>query len=1063
MSGFKINRVKILAAAVLVAMSWIFSGTANAQSFGKNKVQYRNFKWKFIQSRHFDVYYYENGKELAEFTADVAESSYVALQKDMRYKIRKRIPILIYNSHNDFEQTNVTPYMLEESVYGFTEIFKDRVVIPYQGNYSEFRHTIHHELTHAVMFQMLYGEAVGSMLTSMARFQLPLWMTEGLAEYESIGWDADSDMYMRDATINGSVPPISMMYGGYMVYKGGQSILNYIAEKYGGPKIGEILGKIRVNRSVEKGLKLAIGLDIDELSERWHKHLRKTYWPDIQDRDEPEDFAKRLTDHEKQRTFLNNSPALSPKGDKLVYLSSRSDYIDIYLMNVIDGKDLGRVVQGERSNLFEELHWLRPGMGWSPDGKRIVFSAKAGPEDALYILDLDTREIHKSYTLGLDGIYSPKWSPLGDKIAFMGMKGNKSDIYTLRLEDEKLEKITDDVFSDLDPVWSPDGKEIAFVSDRGDYLGAPDTAFQIQHYDYDRLDLYTVKIKNGRITRHTFDRAKATSPAYSPDGSRIAYISDKFGISNIFILNKQSGESYPITNVLTGVSQISWSRDGSRLVFSSFFNSGYDLYLMNNPLDIEPGSVVLEKTELYQRREGEYNLAAQTGPEDSTLTGEAKPGLEGSASYKHFVFGQEFRKGRLDTEKKEKEEFLERSVYKDENGDYKSRKYKLRFTPDLITGSAGYSQYFGLQGTSMIALSDILGNHQINIYTDVFYSIKNSNFQVSYFYLPRQTDIGAGIFHYSYLFYTYFTDGQFWYPGYYRDRIYGLSLFLSRPFDRFRRVDFGITGMGIDRDYGEFDPYGFYYGYYTGEYMQDLGNIYRRRLMMVNLGYNTDTVIWGMTGPVNGSRSSFSLSYSPLVSKNNGLEFWTLRGDYRKYFRIKRDYSFVVRMAGGVSDGRNPQRFLLGGMMGWINYQYNDNAYDYAGVDNFYFSSFVTPLRGYPYYEMIGSRFFLTNLEFRFPLIHYLILGWPIPLGFQNIRGSMFLDIGSAWDNDRSWKPFTGGESAIPRLNDLGAGYGFGVRMNLGFFLLKYDIAWKTDFNKTEGKPMHYFTMGAEF
>ena len=221
-----------------------------AQSFGKNKVQYQDFDWKYVQSKYFDVYYYGEEEALAVFVADVAESSYVTLKKDIGYQILQRIPILVYNGHNDFEQTNVTYSMIEESVGGFTEIFKDRIVLPFQGNYEEFRHVIHHELTHAVMFQMLYGKGVGTMVSGMIRFQVPLWLAEGLAEYESLGWDTDSDMFMRDATLNGYVPPIQQMYG-FMVYKGGQSVLHYIAEKYGSPKIGEILAKIRLHHGFQ--------------------------------------------------------------------------------------------------------------------------------------------------------------------------------------------------------------------------------------------------------------------------------------------------------------------------------------------------------------------------------------------------------------------------------------------------------------------------------------------------------------------------------------------------------------------------------------------------------------------------------------------------------------------------------------------------------------------------------------------------------------------------------------------------------------------------------------------
>lgn len=1036
--------------AVLLAC---LPGSASPQEFGKNKVQYRDFNWQYVQSRHFDVYYYSDGKGLAEFVADVAESSYVAMRKDMQFDILDRIPILVYNSHNDFEQTNVTYYMIEESVGGFTEVFKDRVVLPFQGNYEEFRHVIHHELTHAVMFQMLYGRSMGNAVTQMARFQVPLWVAEGLAEYESLGWDTESDMFIRDAVINGYLPDIDQLYG-FLVYKGGQSVLNYLADKYGGPKIGEVLGKMRVHRNAEQALKKGIGLDTAELSKRWHKYLKKYYWPDIENRDDPSDIAKKVTDHEKENAFLNNSPALSPLGDKMAYLSNRSDFIDVYVMNVMDSPKKEKIIKGERSDLFEELHWLRPGMDWDPEGKKVVLATKAGGQDAIHIVDVETKTLANSYKINLDGLFSPTWSPDGSTIAFMGMKGKQSDIYTLDLESEKREKLTDDIFSDMEPKWSPEGTEIVFVSDRGSYTDRPDSLLRIQTHPYHQTDVYILHVESGEIERITDDEFSQKSPVFSPDGRKIAFLSDSNGINNIFIFDRDTGKQYAITNLLTGASQISWSRNGSRMAFSTFFNGGYDIYLLTNPLDIKPGSVVLHNTRFREEkkhgREQEEPLFRQAADENK------------ETNYSNYVFGEDFKKGQIDQQEKIKSRFLDTSQYKNDQGGYKSRRYKIRFTPDIITGAAGYSQFFGLQGTSMIALSDILGNHQINIYTDLFYNIKNSNFQFAYYYLPKRTDIGVAVFHYSYLYYTYFSDGTYLYPGYFRDRNYGASIYMSRPFNRYRRIDLGITGLGIDRDYGEYDPYGYYYGY-SDDLMRDIGNLYRRRILIFNLGYSTDTVVWGLTGPVNGERSNITMSYSPMISKQYGLDFWTVRGDWRNYLRITKDFSLAYRFAGGASFGKNPQRFLLGGMLGWVNYQYNEIENVFAGEDLFYFSTFETPMRGYPFYEMIGTRFMLANLEFRFPLIRYLVFGWPLPIGFQNIRGALFLDMGSAWYNDRAWKPFDSAGNGFFKTLDMRAGWGFGLRFNLGFLLLKWDVAWPTDFTYAGGKAIHYFTLTSEF
>jgi Tol biopolymer transport system component len=783
------------------------------------------------------------------------------------------------------------------------------------------------------------------------------------------------------------------------------------------------------------------------LSKRWHKFLHQSSWPDIQGRNEPGDIARRMTDHEKNEYFLNTSPALSPKGDKLAYLSDQSGFIDIYLMSTLDGKNLGKLVHGERSDLFEEMHWTRPGMKWSPDGEKLVFAAKAGGKDALYILDVQNKTVVSSFKFDLDGVFSPDWSPDGGRIVFMGIQNGQSDLYELRISDGFLTKLTDDIFSDMDPVYSPSGDEVAFISDRNGYLDRQPEDFRMQNYDYRQIDLYTLNIQTKQLHRWTSDSAREESPSYSPDGKKIAFVSDQSGINNIYICDTASDSIYAITNLVSGVTHLSWSREGSRLAFSSFDNGGYDIYLMTNPLDIKSGSVQPKKTMFIQ--EPKSVIASVESLQ------EEKPSI--GLDYRNYIFDERFRKGEWNPNKKEKSAFLDSTEYKNLNGEYKTHKYKLRFNPDLVTGGAGYSQFWGLEGSSWIRFSDVLGNHQIDLYTDLFYNLKNSNFQLAYSYLPMRVNVGFSIFHFSYQFYTYFADQQNLYFGYIRDRNYGASLFLSRPFDRYRRLDFGITAMGISRDLVALDE--LYYYYYYEYVPRDVANLSQKRILMLNAGYTTDTAIFGMTGPMSEGRSNFYIYYSPKISDRYGLDFWTFRGDMRKYFMIRRNYAFALRLAGGISGGGYPQRFLLGGMSNWINYRISD--FDIS-ENYFYFSTVETPLRGTLYYELIGTRFLLTNIEFRFPLIQYLIMGWPLPFGFQNIRGVLFLDMGSAWDSDKAWKPFTSG-NFIPKLNDLKGGFGFGVRMNLGYFILRYDFAKATNFSWVSKTPVHYFSIGAEF
>jgi len=1021
---------------LFIVLILIFPQLLSAQYFGKNKVQYENFHWQFLQSEHFDIYFTDGGENIAEFAAEVAEASYLELSKDLRFELVDRIMILVHNSHNDFEQTNVDLNPAEESVGGFTEFFKNRVVVPFDGEWEKFRHVIHHELTHAVMLQMVYGAGVQSIITGMARLRMPLWLIEGLAEYESRGWDTESDMFIRDATLNGYLPPVDYLYG-FMAYKGGQSLLYYLSEKYGGEKIGELLGKVKVTKSMKRGLKQAIGVDTEELTKKWHMHLKREYWPDIADRKEPEEIAKRLTDHTKWKNFVNSGPALSPKGDKIAFLSDKSGYFDIYLMSAIDGKIISKLVSGQQTANLEELHWLRAGISWSPNSKYIVFAAKSGSEDALHIVNVRKKKIVNDYKFGLDGIFTPSWSPNGENIAFMGIQNGKGDIYSYNIKTKELKQITNDVYTDIQPQWSPDGKTIAFVSDRGDNYGDDVTTKNVKIYEKDfyQKDVYFIDVETSEMRRVTNTQALEASPVFSPDGKYLAYTSDESGIYNIYLYNLKSGMNYPITNVLTGIFNLSWHGDNKKLAFTSFYSAGYDIYLLRNPLKITPGKVKLQETNFITKNPETRRFKRPTLAHRANIN--KSPKIKENA-FNNFVFDDNFKKGNIVKEEPEKDVFLDSTKFKSLTGDYKVSKYRIKFSPDIIQGQAGYSQFFGVQGMTQIALSDVLGNHRINIYTNLFYDLKNSNYLLSYFYLPHQTDYGFGAFHYSYYFYL---GG---YVGWARDRNYGANLFVSHPFSKYKRVKGALNWIGIERDFIQ------------SSYFQPMTT----NLLIADVSLINDTVLWGITGPVNGNRYSVDFRYSPGLG-NNGIDFTTLKMDYRKYFKIGKDYNFVFRLTGGLSEGKHPQQFFLGGTSGWLNYRTN-NGLRVANLEDIYFSTFELPLRGANYYERVGNRFALNNLEFRFPLIKYFILGWPLPIGFQNIRGAMFTDIGAAWYDDKfRGLDATGG--GTPALKDLFFGYGFGARMNLGFLLLRFDVAWASDLaNYTDG-PFYYISLGPEF
>ncbi|SVD14543.1 uncharacterized protein METZ01_LOCUS367397, partial [marine metagenome] len=255
-----------------ILLTLIFICTAFGQSFGKNKVQYQSFDWSYIQTSHFDIYFYGDNQDLAEFTSKVSEDAYAQISTHLSWDLRKRVSILVYNSHNEFQQTNVIGTYMSEGIGGVTELFKNRIVFPFDGNFEQFRHVIHHELVHAMLNDMVYGGTAQNMMASRTKVRIPLWSNEGLAEFLSSNWDTKADMVLRDIAVHERMPTINEL-NYFMAYKGGQSLWRFIAGKYGREKVGEVFRSMKKAQSAEKGYQLALGMKWKELSDQWHKYL----------------------------------------------------------------------------------------------------------------------------------------------------------------------------------------------------------------------------------------------------------------------------------------------------------------------------------------------------------------------------------------------------------------------------------------------------------------------------------------------------------------------------------------------------------------------------------------------------------------------------------------------------------------------------------------------------------------------------------------------------------------------------------------------------------------------
>ena len=1054
---------------VLILIILFFSTLLNAQTFGQNKVQYRDFDWSFIQTPHFDIYYYGGQKDLAEFAAEVSEESYEQISIHLRWTLKNRVSIMVYNSHNEFQQTNVVGAYMREGVGGVTELFKNRVVFPFEGNYEQFRHVIHHELVHAMINDMVYGGRMQNVVSSRARIRVPIWANEGLAEYLSSNWDTKADMVMRDIAIHERIPSVKEL-NYFMAYKGGQSVWRFVSRKYGREKIGDIFRTMKRTQNAQKGFEISLGMNYEDLTKQWHKYLKKEYWPDVKDRDPIEDISEKLTDHKKSRNFYNVSPALSPDGTMVATLSDQNGYFDILILDAMTGKKIKRLIKGNRSVDFEELKWLQPGLSWSPDNKKIVVAAKAGKSDVLHVIDIKTKKA-KKYRIDLDGIFSAVWSPNGKEIAFVGQSGESSDIYIFDLEMESTRKITDDVFSDSYPCWNSDGTKIVFVSDRGDFTSGEFDGYMYNH-DYSQTDIYIVNVDNRDIYRVTDTEHNESYPIWANTEDIIFYTSDFNGVWNLFAdpIHMSSDpakktvdlEPYAITNVLTGLQQPTLSKDDNTMIFAGYSGIGWDLYSITKPLQLQKQSVAPTQFFLNKGKDTESITDLRRHKSNINFN------KEESGAYSNWIFARGYENYNTSFNSNSEPDSVLSIDSTKVDGHYISKAYKTRFTLDIVSGNLQVSNVFGASGMTYFSFSDILGDHQIAFGTEMVLTLENSDYFFQYGYLKNKLD---------YYFIAFQNVNFFGVTPYQLGRLrhYGFQTFISAPFSRFQRIDFGTSWHTINysilqETINEFGQY---------EYTAVSSTNYSTVLPRVSWIF--DNTAFGITGPIDGFRKNTTITVNPDYrngSFNN--TFQTFKSDLRKYWRIGRDYTIALRGFFGRSIGPGRQNFFLGGVPyllaggGETNGKPDNSNFREVVLDadnaslitDIYFTEYAWPLRGARFSERFGYATSLFNLEVRFPFINYLALGFPLKMIFGNIRGHAFMDIGAAWESmdefdSKEW-PERYGSNVAGDYTPWVVTSGLGTKINLGYFLLKIEMAW--DRNQSGySKPQWYFSLGPDW
>jgi hypothetical protein len=997
----------VIASTFLLA---IWALPTQAQYFGRNKPKYENYDFKVVQTPHFEIYQYLDNPELLEELANQAEHWYLLHQAVLADTFSHKNPLLIYNDHPDFQQTNAIMGEIGVGTGGVTEGLKNRVILPIAMSNAQTKHVLGHELVHAFQYHIvLEGDS-----TSMRNLaNLPLWMIEGLAEYLSIGRvDANTSLWMRDAVINDKVPRIKDLYNPeYFPYRWGQAFWAFIAG-WKGDDIIKPFFVYTAKYGFEKASKVILGVEEKELSKLWVDAIKNHYGRYVADQQERFIGRPFVTD-EKGGGRLNISPVLSPNGKYVLFLSEKDLFgIDIFLADAVNGEIIRKVHSSTKGGHLDDISFIESAGTWSPNSKEIAFVAVKDGSNVLVIKDLKGKILETFDLKGVPAFSNPAWSPDGRSIVVAGLVKGQIDLYQVELKNKRVQQLTNDKYSEMHPAWSPDGSQLAFATDKLSFeRNADNWTFNLAV-----MDVATQAVEDLDF----FYGADNLNPVYDARGN-ILFLSNRDGFRNMYQYEPSSGKIYQMTDFLTGISgitpyapaiSVSVKEDRDRLFFTHYFNGKHNIYKA--------------KSEDFLQREvpaDSVDLAA------ATL-------LKINKQAPNIVEANLSKLNKL-------ENMPATSMVK--------VPYKPKFKLDYIGGGGGIGigtggmfggTTTGLSGGVDMLFGDMLGDHQL--FTSLFLNGEIYDFggAVAYLNKKHRFNWGVGLSHMplqSGRFSPLFLDSLEFDNGEKALVYHGVTdiirifqekvdVFAQYPFSKVLRVEGGASLSYYSNRVDRYDQYYNLGGSFIGQEKTRLDpeeaglNLFRGTLASVNAGLVGDNSYFGIASPVKGYR--FRLSGERYFGDYN---FYNLTLDGRQYFHAK-PFTLAARAMHFGRYGRDANSFFPL----YLGYPWHVRGYEFGNA------SAILQQNKRSLDELFGSKIAVGNVELRVPFTGPEQLAL-IKSKFLFTELSLFVDGGLAWDTfdkaaDNSLRPF--------ELNPLFSA-GVSMRINLfGALVLEPYYAW---------------------
>ena len=1123
-----INKTKqslfsLFVATFFMGIQFVIPNSSTAQSyietFGQNRIQHRKFEWKYFDTKHFRAYIYDKaGNQLGWQVADEAENNIKVIEKKMGGQFPDRFNIVLYNSYDEFKQTNIG--LIDESqistatISGTWNLVGDKLVVYHTGKHTDLRRQIQSGMARVVMERMIFGESFKKMAKTALLINLPDWATDGFIGYLVDGWNTEANSEWKrllDARPKAGFHELSELYP----EMAGKAFWKFVADNYGTDKMKNLLGDMQQRTSLNKSMKdkANLGIKVTKAYDSCMVYFKKCYAMDSLNQELP-DSARGLISLNvpKSTNTIIRDIKVSPRGTEIAYVAWHDGEYTIYSQKTSKDQVQSTLLEGGVKDLAQAIDPNYPLMAWSNAGNKLAILYKKANKTYLRIFNSQKNRI-ENYVIPpnrFDRVLGMCFMQDDDKLVFSAIKKSQTDLYSFTIKGSKMVNITDDAWDDVEPVFVSGGsrKGILFLSNRPKPnmnvpLGVNELPTgPMNVYFYNTTTQRPELLKCSDITTGHI----AQPIQYGPDN--FAYLYDGNGIQNKYAVlfardkhNMDSAYALPVTNYNTSIISHQYNVAVDEVADVIQVKKKYMVYFhkLEMPTDTTPAKHLLpttlsiEKPEIPQSVTGVLNIQ-----HDQSKIASSSP-----ASTPEIKSGSAFQSEFTDTvtvkEKKRRKHFddIPAAVENTEADSstlavitdsayvkMKPSRYSANIKTDMfnvrIDNSVLFSQYQpyannngqykspGLNALTTINMNELLEDHKITAGFQIPVDLASSAYFLQYSNTKRRLDwsvLGLRTQKKENMYLVY-PDSLTTQP---KEQLFKnitniVQGSINYPFSKVRSFRFS-TAVRQDRLVQKAQDY------LSLNYELENSDLY---WSLSRAEYVFDNTISPILNIRRGTRVKL---YGEYMYQMNGTKqsCYNLGFDFRTYRKIYKNSIWATRVAYSHSDGTAEVQYQLGGVDNWIAAQSANNN---MASGNYGFIALATSLRGYKQGARKGNNVAVISTEIRLPVLTTFIKRPIQSAVLKNLQAVAFCDAGSAWRGfmpsaenlDATYvypslgtPPVNGNTQVtitVPNSAGLALGYGGGLRTTMFGYFARFDAAWNIDGIK---KPILYFAIGTDF